>query len=89
MSIEKEYVCGDDFDYGFCCYVYTPVCDYCGSQLTDSYGEPFTDYDEAIQGIKNAGWKTVKNKYGEWENYCPSCQKELRRQSAINDFKDL
>jgi len=67
---------------------YKPICDCCLTALYTICGEEFDSFDEAIRGMKSAGWKTTKE-YGEWENYCPECWADIHRQSAINDFKDL
>lgn len=48
-----------------------PVCDYCMENLP-----PEDDFDDAVQAMKAAGWKTKKDEDGEWVNICTDCQKQ-------------
>lgn len=77
MSIDRDY------------QYFIPTCDFCGTQLTYSDGEPFDDFDEATRFMRANGWSSRKNKYGEWENYCPECQSRAWQQSAIDDFEGI
>ena len=50
-------------------------CDKCSESL-DTEDEDFT---EAWQGAKSEGWRSFKNKRGQWEHSCPSCTEEFRQ----------
>jgi len=52
---------------------FTPVCDYCEARLPA--GESFM---EAVDIRKQAGWKSRKDKHGDWEDMCPECQEAER-----------
>ena len=57
---------------------YTPVCDYCGDELLESW-----DFDDAVVSKKQAGWRSVKEDDG-WSDYCPECYSD--RNNAASDF---
>ena len=31
------------------------------------------DFEEAVAEVRHMGWRTRKNKNGDWENVCPDC----------------
>jgi predicted RNA-binding Zn-ribbon protein involved in translation (DUF1610 family) len=45
------------------------TCDECG-ETNNTYRE---DFQEALQIIKNEGWRFQKGVAG-WEHYCPQCK---------------
>ena len=55
--------------------IYTVVCEECGEFLENEDGDPleFETWNEAKQGLDDAGWKTTKVK-GDWGNLCKGCQ---------------
>ena len=55
---------------------YLPICDSCGAEL-----EGYFDFQEAVDGMRANGWKTVMLG-GEWVNYCPDCAAKLTRPGA-------
>ena len=57
---------------------YTAVCDICGDRLPGE--ETFMD---AVRSKKPAGWRSRKDKYGDWEDICPECQREERDNAGI------
>lgn len=51
---------------------YVGACDACGVEL----GAEYDDFQDAVDGMKANGWKTVK--VGEdWANYCPECAESM------------
>lgn len=46
-----------------------PTCDICGDTLPEEY-----DFSDAVQAMKDAGWKIQRNDDGEWEHFCPECR---------------
>ena len=61
-------------------YVY---CDACGAMID----EPFDDFQDALDGMKAEGWKTV-DIGGVWCNYCPECAAKQMRPTA-NEFAGI
>lgn len=62
MPIEKE-------DDGFVAY-----CSTCGEGVeTDKY-----KFGEAVEHIKDEGWKVFKDKLGEWNHVCNNCTEGLK-----------
>lgn len=53
------------------------ACDACGKELDGVY----SDFQDTVDGMRAAGWKTVKIG-GEWVNYCPECAAKLSRPGA-------
>jgi len=47
------------------------VCDWCEDELD----EIFNTFQEAVAYKKEYGWRSVKDKYGEWYDLCPVCNK--------------
>ena len=47
---------------------YSLTCDVCGETIED-----FEVFQDAVDYKKENGWKSRKNKYGEWEDVCPEC----------------
>ena len=63
--------------------MYDAVCDSCGMRLRN-----FDSFDEAVQGMKDAGWKSRKENYGGyeyWENVCDDCLRIIRETGDFND----
>ena len=54
---------------------YTLECDSCGEEHT----EYFETFFEAVEykKIKEHGWRSFKNKRGEWEDACPTCVEQF------------
>lgn len=54
------------------------TCDSCNDELKDEKGNTFTfdrdEFDVFLERMNEEGWKSVKNKAGEYEHYCPDCQ---------------
>ena len=48
--------------------LHTPVCDVCGNKLHYEH-----DFHDAIAAKKADGWKSRKDKSGEWEDVCSEC----------------
>ena len=55
---------------------YTLTCDECGEEID------FYSFMEAVDYKKENGWKSRKDRYGDWEDICPNCTNYFRR---IND----
>ena len=53
---------------------YYVCCDACGRELDGVVN----DFDETLDRIRAAGWKTSKLA-GEWVNYCPECWEKVNR----------
>jgi hypothetical protein len=45
-------------------------CDYCEEPAE----ETFDTFQEAVEFKKDNGWKSVKDKAGNWHELCPECQ---------------
>ena len=78
MSIECD---KSFFDDDVLCY--TPVCDYCGDVLTMKF-----DFMDAVRAKKDAGWRSIRDQYGDWTDACPECAEKFfpKRETAMNDF---
>jgi hypothetical protein len=48
---------------------YTLFCDHCG----DECDEVFDGFEEAVEYKKDNGWRSVKDRNGDWHELCPSC----------------
>lgn len=57
---------------------YSVSCDVCGRVLDD---DTYDDFQDALDGLKANGWKSVNN-CGMWDNYCPECAAKLSRPGA-------
>lgn len=81
MSIEYD---NSLFDDEVPCY--TPVCDYCGDSLPAEF-----DFYDAVNAKKAAGWKSIKDNYGDWTDACPECAKQFYASptSAADDFAEV
>lgn len=51
---------------------YIPTCDICGAELPEQSSRA-----DAAEAIKAAEWKAGKNKFGEYEDFCPDCQEDI------------
>lgn len=65
---------------------YVPTCDFCGEELPEEY-----DFYDAVDAKKAAGWKSVKDKFGEWADACPDCAAAMGRRpsTAKDDFRGI
>lgn len=64
--------------------MFVPLCDRCGDMLPPEF-----DFDDAIEAIRAAGWRTRKDPLtGDWMHYCPECAREMRP-SAASDFAGI
>lgn len=66
---------------------YIPVCDNCFTALCEQ-----DTFEDAVEHLRSCGWATVKDKYGDWCNYCPKCAYELQKKrwpTAANDFEGV
>jgi hypothetical protein len=52
---------------------YIAACDRCGSILPSEY-----DFYDSVKAKKDAGWKSRKDRDGEWEDVCTDCQEQER-----------
>jgi hypothetical protein len=50
---------------------FTLSCDYCGDECDESF-ETFLDA-VAYKKDKDNKWASVKDKHGDWQELCPSC----------------
>jgi hypothetical protein len=65
--------------------VYALVCDSCG----DEADETFDSFMEAVEFKKDRdnNWRSVKDKNGDWQDVCPSCNcpEVLRKLMGVED----
>lgn len=59
---------------------FTPTCDICGKELEAEF-----DFYDAVDAKKKAGWKSRKDKHGDWIDVCDKC---LADQQA-REFEEL
>jgi hypothetical protein len=50
---------------------YVLICDHCGEEADGL----FDNFQDAVTYKKDAdnGWRTIKDKYGDWCELCPAC----------------
>lgn len=64
---------------------FTIECD--KSRCSHSDDSDSDDFGDAKDEFKDGGWKTYKDKDGDWCNTCPSCAEEQQRGDDIEDLK--
>jgi len=60
-----------DVAYG----LYFVYCDGCGRDIDGTY----SDFEDALDGMKAQDWKSVKEAPDIWMNYCPKCAAKYGR----------
>lgn len=65
---------------------FVPICDMCGDALATEY-----DFYDAVDAKKAAGWRSVKDDYGDWQDVCPDCARDMRYgpATAAEDFSEI
>jgi hypothetical protein len=63
---------------------FTLTCDYCG----DAADEWFDEFHEAVDYRKEYGWRTIKDKDGEFCDLCPACNTPeiIRKLKGVEDL---
>jgi len=67
---------------------YVMDCDKC----SENFDTDETEFMAAKERAKSEGWKTYKNKQGDWEDSCPSCFEDWlaeRKRTAAQNFEAM
>lgn len=55
------------------------TCDECCEE-TATYDDD--EFNRLLADAKAANWEICKNRFSQWEHYCPSCNRETNRLAA-------